>query len=43
MYSIRHSLFEQRYKKIEASMDSLCVTGNTSNEILKTLNQTKII
>ena len=34
MYSIRHSFFEQRHK-MGASMDSLSVMGNTSNEMLR--------
>ena len=34
MYSIRHTFFEERYKK-GASMDSLAVMGNTSNEMLR--------
>jgi hypothetical protein len=34
MYSIRHTFFEERYKK-GASMDSLSVMGNTSNEMLR--------
>ena len=34
MYSIRHSFFEQRHK-MGASMDSLSVMGNTSNEMLQ--------
>ena len=34
LYSIRHSFFEQRHK-MGASMDSLSVMGNTSNEMLR--------
>ncbi len=34
MYSIRHTFFEERYKK-GATMDSLSVMGNTSNEMLQ--------
>ena len=34
LYSIRHTFFEERYKK-GASMDSLSVMGNTSNEMLQ--------
>ena len=34
LYSIRHTFFEERYKK-GATMDSLAVMGNTSNEMLR--------